>query len=252
MSGRALEEYQSLVGGVLSNVYRREGVHIVVDPTELNTPLTAVLAAEDAGSTRVEADWMPPELTEMQGMDREELLGLVLVLMSQRLQERSHMQTVFFDFLFSRGPDPLCVLENLFLYVHARNTGHLWGAKQVEIATLFGQSKQNWQHLGERLIEDLVSRWSRVEFVTSGGKNVAARLAYAKQRRGNKSRKHGRKAGDELPPLPARLHEDEPLCDQAKRRAAAMRDDAERRHLAREFGCKPEEIDLTKISLRDD
>lgn len=249
---RAQAEYEAMYGGVLSNVWRREGEFLTVDPAELNTPLTAVLDAEDERSTRVDPDWMPPELAEVAEMDLGQLRNLVLELHAERGRERARMQTVFFDYLFSRGPDLLTVCENLYLYVQARHSGHVWGAKQVEIATLFGHSKQNWQHLMERMVEDLVTRWSRVEFVNSGGKSVAARLAYAKQRKGNTSRKHGRKAGDELPPLPAKDYADEPLSGQAKRRAAAMRDQAERKRLAAEFGCHPDEIDLSKISLPRD
>ena len=162
------------------------------------------------------------------------------------------MQTVFMDYLFARGPDPRTVLEQLFMYVHARSREHVWGAKSCEIATLFGHTKQNWQHLEEKFIEDLVSRWSRAEFVKSGGKSVAARLAYSKQRMGNTSRKHGRSAGDELPPLPAKEAYDEPLSSQAKRRARAMRDQAERKRMAAMCGCEPDEIDLSKITPEDD
>ena len=162
------------------------------------------------------------------------------------------MQTVFMDFLFARGPDPRAVLEQLFMYVHERSRGHVWGAKSCEIATLFGHTKQNWQHLEEKFIKDLVSRWSRTEFVKSGGKSVAARLAYAKQRMGNTSRKHGRSADDELPPLPAKQDIDEPLSGQAKRRARAMRDQAERKRMAEMCGCEPDEIDLDLITPTDD
>ena len=248
---RAREEYESMVGGLLSHVWKREGEFLTVDPTELNTPLTAVLDAEE-GSTRVDPEWLPEDLKHLQEKDWEELMAVVLRLVEDRDRERARMMTVFFDFLFARGPDPLEVLQRLFVYARARHSGHVWGAKQAEIATLLGHSKQNWQHLEERLIEDLVSRWSRSEFVNSGGKSVAARLAYARQRKGNTSRKHGRRTGDELPPLPPKQRDDEPLSGQAKRRAAAMRDDAERRALAREFGCRPEEIDLRRISPSHD
>lgn len=249
---RARAEYESMVGGVLSQVYRREGEFLTVDPADLNTPLMAVLEEEDGRSTRVDPEWVPVELDELKAASREELLGLIMKFVERRDRERARMQTVFFDFLFARGPDPRAVLERLFMYVRARSREHVWGARQGEIAALFGHIKQNWQHLEEAFIEDLVSRWSRSEFVNSGGKNVAARLAYAMQRKGNTSRKHGRSAGDELPPLPAKQRDDEPLSSQAKRRARAMRDQAERKRMAAMCGCEPDEIDLGRITPTDD
>lgn len=249
---RARAEYEAMVGGVLSQVYRREGEFLTVDPADLDTPLTAVLEAEDCGSTRVDPDWLPVELAEMKELPREELLGVILRLVERQQRERQHMQAVFLDFLFAKGPDPRAVLERLFMYVRARSRYHVWGAKQNEIAALFGHLKQNWQHLEEAFIEDLVSRWSRAEFINSGGKNAAARLAYGAQRKGNTSRKRGRKAGDELPPLPAKQRDDEPLSSQAKRRARAMRDQAERQRLAAMCGCELDEIDLGRITPTDD
>ncbi len=248
---RAQDEYASMVGGLLSEVWRREGEFLTFDPTDLDTPLTAVLEAE-AGSTRVDPDWTPPELDDLKRMSRVELLEQIMELMERRQREREDMLQVFFNYLFARGPDPLEVLQRLFIYARACHSGHAWGMQQNEVAALLGHTKQNWQHLEEKVIEDLVTRWSRTEFVNSGGKSVAARLSYAKLRMGNTIRKNGKRAGDELPPLPAKEHPDQPLSAQAKRRARAMRDEAERKKLAKEFGCRPEEIDLTKISLLKD
>lgn len=248
---RAREEYESQVGGVLSHVWKREGEFIVVDPADLRTPLTAVLEAEE-GSTRVDAEFTPMEVEELRDASRDELLEEVMQLQRQCLDAGLRTQRVFFDFLFAEGPDPIAVLERLYLYVSVRSRHHVWGAKDTEISMLFGHSKQNWQHKVERVIEDLVTRFSRSEFIHGGGKTHSARLAYAKQRKGNTSRKEGRRAGDELPPLPAKRGEDEPLSAQAKRRAREMRREAMRRDYAREFGCRPEEIDLSRIDPDDD
>lgn len=244
---RAQAEYDSMVGGLLSVAYLRDGDFLTVDAVDLETPLTAVLAAED-GSTRVDPDWMPPEMDEVKKMEREELLGLIMELLERRHREREHMMKVFFDYLFARGPDPLEVLQRLFIYARACHSGHTWGLRQNEIASLFGHTKQNWQHLEEKIVEDLVTRWSRTEFVNSGGKSAAARLIYARLKLGNTSRKNGRRAGDELPPLPAKENPDQPLSEQAKKRARAMRDQAERKRLAKMCGCEPHEIDLSKIT----
>lgn len=245
---RAREEYEAQVGGVLSHVWKREGDFLVVDPAEMNTPLTEMLDAEErAGSTRVDQDFTPMEVADLAEASHDELMDEVLRLREQCVDAGLRTQRVFFDFLFADGPDPLSVLERLYLYVSVRSRHHVWGAKDTEISMLFGHSKQNWQHKVERIIEDLVTRYSRSEFIHSGGKSHSARLAYAKQRKGNTSRKDGRRPGDELPPLPAKLREDEGLSGQAKRRARQMRDDALRAQYAREFKCRPEEIDLRKI-----
>lgn len=243
---RAREEYAAQVGGVLSHVWKREGDFLIVDPADLDTPLTAVLEAEE-GSTRVDHDFTPLEVADLAEASHDELLEEVLRLRAQCLEAGLRTQRVFFDFLFADGPDPIAVLERLYLYVSVRSRHHVWGAKDTEISMLFGHSKQNWQHKVERIIEDLVTRFSRSEFIHSGGKSHTARLAYAKQRKGNTSRKGGRRSGDELPPLPAKRDEEETLSSQAKRRAQQMRDEAERQRIAREIGCEPHEIDLRRI-----
>lgn len=243
---RAREEYAAQVGGVLSHVWRREGEFLVVDPADLDTPLTAVLESEE-GSTRVDRDYTPLEVTDLADASQDELLEEVLRLRGQCLDAGLRTQRVFFDFLFADGPDPIAVLERLYLYVSVRSRHHVWGAKDTEISMLFGHSKQNWQHKVERIIEDLVTRFSRSEFIHSGGKSHTARLAYAKQRKGNTSRKGGRRSGDELPPLPAKRDDNETLSSQAKRRAQQMREEALRRQYAKEFKCRPEDIDLNRV-----
>lgn len=241
---RAREEYEAQVGGVLSHIYKREGEFLVVDPADLDTPLTQVLE-EERGSTRVDRDYTPDELKDLADASPDELLSEILSLRERIRDAGLRTQRVFFDFLFADGPDPIAVLERLYLYVSVRSRHHVWGANDTEISMLFGHSKQNWQHKVEKVIEDLVTRFSRVEFIHAGGKNLAARLAYARQRKGNTSRKGGGR--NEPPPLPAKMDDDETLSSQAKRRAKAMRDEAERRRLAREIGCRPEEIDLSRI-----
>lgn len=243
---RAREEYESQVGGVLSHVWKREGEFLVVDPADLRTPVTAVLEAEE-GSTRVDQDFTPLEVADLAEASHDELLEEVLRLRGQCVEAGLRTQRVFFDFLFAEGPDPIAVLERLYLYVSVRSRHHVWGAMDTEISMLFGQSKQNWQHKVERVIEDLVTRFSRSEFIHGGGKSHSARLAYAKRSKGNTSRKGGRRSGDELPPLPAKRDEEETLSSQAKRRAREMREDALRKQYAREFKCRPEEIDLSRI-----
>jgi hypothetical protein len=249
---RARTEYEAMVGGLLSNVWKREGEFLTVDPVELNTPLTAVLEAEDAGSTRVDPDWLPEDLNELQYLARPKLHAIILQLIEQLREVRKDTKRVILDYLFAKGPDPLPALERLWMLARTDKGGHVWNMLQSEAAALFGHSKQNWQTLEEKVIEDLITRWSRSEFVNSGGKSVAARLAYAELRKGNSNRKHGRRTGDEMPPLPAKEYHDQPLCDQAKRRAKAMRDQAERKRMAVLCGCRPDELDLNRINPTDD
>jgi|GEM_PF-2826116 len=247
---RARAAYEAQVGALLSNVWRREGEFLLVDPVELNTPLTAVLE-EEAGTLRMDPEWLPSDLSALAAAPREELLGLICALMEERDNIRQRTQQVTKDYLFGGGPEPLAVLERLFLLASAGHEGCVWNMRRCEVAALFGHSKQNWRHIEERLIEDLVTRFSRVEFVNSGGKSVAARAKYAHDKKGNVSRKNGRRRGDEMPPLPAAEHAHEPLSARAKKHAEMMRAEAERKRMAALCGCDPADIDLAKITPHD-
>lgn len=250
-SKAAREQYEAHVGGVLTHVWKREGQFIVVDPAELNTPLTEAMGRE-AGSTRVDPDWLPSDQQALRELDREQLLGLVLELIDERDETRGHAVKTMLDFLFAKGPDPLAALERLFMLARATHEGHDWNMRQGEMAALFGHSKQNWQHLEERVIHDLVQRFSRPEFVMSGGKSATAKQKYQEIQKGNKHRAHGKKAGDEGPRMPAAAHGELTLSTRAKQRARELRDAAERRRLAEMCGCSPEEIDLGRISPAED
>lgn len=248
MKGRALDEYEAHVGGLLSHVWRREGENIVCDPAEMNTPLTELLDAESAASVGADLDYLPGDLKELRFQTREKLVAMILRLLQDLAESRLQVQTALFEYFFGNGPAPVQVLERLFIYARATYGDCVWKMKQHEMAALFGHSKQNWQHMEERLIEDLVSRYSRTEFVNAGGKSVGARQKYAEQRKGNTSRKRGRRAGDELPPLPPKERDDQPLSERAKRHAELMRHEAERKRLARMCRCAPEDIDLGRIT----
>jgi hypothetical protein len=252
MKTGARSAYESHLCEVLARVWRREGEHIVVDPAHMETPVTEILAKE-AGSTRVDPDWLPSDLAELRHADREELLALVLEQMAERDGMRQRVLRVLMDFFFAPGPEPLLVLERVFMVARVMHEDHAWKMNLTEMATLLGRSKQDWQSIEERVLEDLVQRYSRVEFVMGAGKSAAARATYAANKKGNTSRKLGRRKGDEHGR--PRALDDAPemsLSREAKRRAEKMRQDAERRALAAEFGCEPEEIDLRKISPSDD
>lgn len=250
MSTRAREEYQAQVGGVLSHVYQREGDRIVCDPADLTTPLVNLMDREDETHAHADPDYLPADLEELRFLARHKLAALVRRLKDDLRAARSVTLDTFLNYLFQGGPDPLAVLERLFIYTRAAKRGHVWNMNQSEMAALFGHSKQNWQHKEESVIEELVNRWSRAEFISSGGKSHSARLAYAKNGLGNSHRRNGRHAGDELPPLPP-VDDDQPLSKSAKIRARLMREDAERKRLAAMCDCDADDIDLRAIEPLD-
>ncbi len=247
---KAREQYEAHVGALLANVWRREGEFIVVDPAEFNTPLTEVIGRE-AGSTRVDPDWLPSDEQAMRDMDHEELMALVLQLKEERDEIRRLAVNTALNFIFGKGPDPLTALERLFMLARAQHKAHDWNMKQGEMGAIFGRSKQDWQLMEAAVIKELVDRYSRPEFVMSGGKSASASKAYSAAQKGNKNRAHGHKAGDELPSLPPQCDGLPTMTARAKHLAEQQRRMAERVRLAKLCGCKPEEIDLNLIDPID-
>lgn len=247
---KAREQYEAHVGGTLAKVWRREGEFLVVDPADFNTPLTEVIGRE-AGSTRVDPDWLPSDQQALRGMDREELIARVLQLLEELDDARRQAVNTALNFVFGKGPDPLTALERLFMLARAQHQAHDWNMRQVEVASLLGRSKQDWQLMEEEVVCELVDRYSRSEFVMSGGKSASAQIAYSKAQKGNKHRAHGRKAGDEMPALPPKCDGLPTISARAKHLAELQRKQAERERLAKLCNCSPDEIDLDRIDLED-
>lgn len=244
---RASEFYEARLVEVLSHVWRKNGDFLEVEPAHMETPLTALLDAE-AGSTRVDPEWLPSDMQELGKMDREELLARVMELVAERDGFRLSALKSLMSFFFSRGPEPVLVAELVFMVAEVMHEDHAWRMNGTQLAALFGRSKQDWQSLREKLIEDLVRRWTRDDAVLGGGKSFAARQRYAQDKRGNTSRKLGRRRGDEQP---RQIQDDDgglKISREARRRADLQRQAAERRELAELCGCDPDEIDLRKIS----
>lgn len=258
---RAREYYEAKMVEILSHVWRKNGDFLEVEPAHMETPLTALLDDEVAravpcphcgkdlplGSTRVDPEWLPSDMQELRTMDHEELMMLVLELVAERDGVRLKTLKTLMNFFFSRGPEPVLVAELVFMVAEVMHEEHAWRMNGTEVAALFGRSKQDWQSLFEKIVEELVRRWTRDDAVLGGGKSFAARQRYAKDKKGNTSRKLGKRRGDE--PRPERADDDGmKLSREARKRAERMRQEAERRELAALCGCDPDEIDLRKIS----
>lgn len=241
------EAYESMIGGILSHVWRREGETLVCDPADASTPLVELLGREDA-KHGAPLEYLPAELAELRYMARSKLAALVVELVDELQQARRNTQAALLNFLFEDGPDMLRVLERLFIFTRAARMDAVWRMSQTEMAAMFGHTRQNWQLKEKALIEELVQRWGRAEFVKGGGKKYSARVAYSMDRKGNHNRKSGRLAADDMPPLPP-PEEDFPLTKRAKTRAVLMMHEAERRRIAKLCGgkVKPGQIDLGKI-----
>ena len=247
MKSGALELYESKMVEVLSRVYKREGDFLTVEPAHLETPVTELIERE-LGSTRVDPDWLPSDQQALRDMDREELLSLVLELMQERDTSRLSGLKTLMTFFFSRGPEPINVAELVYMVAEVMHEDHAWRMNGTEVAEVFGRSKQDWQNLREKTIEELVRRWTREDMVLGGGKSHAARQKYKDGKKGNTSRLLGRRKGDELRRPAASDDDGMKISREARKRAERMRVEHERRELAREIGCRPEEIDLGKIS----
>jgi hypothetical protein len=251
MKSGARELYEAHMVEVLSRVWKREGDFLTVEPAHLETPVTELLERE-LGSTRVDPDWLPSDQQSLRGLDQAELMGLVLELMHERDGTRLNALKTLMTFFFSRGPEPLNVAELVYMVAEVMHEDLAWRMNGTEVADVFGRSKQDWQNLREKMIEELVRRWTREDMVLGGGKSHAARQKYKDGKKGNTSRLLGRKRGDELRRPAAAEDDGLKISREARKRAERMRVQAEKRDLAREIGCDPSEIDLGKISPKYD
>lgn len=192
----AQEAYEAHVGALLTKVWDREGETLVFNPVDLNTPLSAVLEGEKT-CARVHVEDLPMDQAHLAEMDREELMAVVLQLIDERDEVRSLTLNALLNFLFGDGPDPIKVSERGFILARAVAPENVWKMKQWEAGAIHGLMKQTWREMEKRLIEELLSRLATTGvFTMSGGKSQSARQRYAEDKKGNTSRKQGRKRGD--------------------------------------------------------
>lgn len=240
------EFYEAHCAQVLEKVYSREGDKLTFNPVENETPLSIAIRGEEEASTRVDVEDLPSDLKDLAELDYEQLLALVLQLLEERDGVRENAQATMLNFFFGCGPSPLQVCERLFIFVRGLSPQHVWMARQNEAARLFCHIKQTWREMEKRMLEELAARVSSTGvFTLPGGKSWSARRQYAADKKGNTSKRLGRRIGDiEGEPSESASPADEGETEDAK----ARWERAERERLARELGCSPDEIDLTKIS----
>lgn len=189
------DRYEAHMSALAGKVWDREGGNLVLNPVDLRTPLSAVIAAE-SDPTRVSAEDLPHDRRDLAGLDWEELLAVALELQEERDLAAHRMLTTLLNFLFADGPNPLKVAERVFVLARTVSQNHVWNMQQNEAAAAFCLIKQTWQQMEKRMIEDLITRFSSTPFTTSGGKSHSARKRYSEQKKGNKIRAHGHKKGD--------------------------------------------------------
>lgn len=247
MSRRIKALYEShVVAPLLEKVWSREGDKLVANPVEQDTPLRLAILGEMT-SNRIEMEDLPSDLADLAKMEREELAALVVQLIEDRDEVREHTQSTLLNYLFAEGPHPLKVAERIFMFARGLSPSHVWMMKSCEAADLFCQIKQTWQQMEQRCLEELAARMATTKvFTMPGGKSQTARERYSADKQGNTSRRLGRKCGDLVPPDEAPEEPRQPRKE--SRLAREKREMAEREALAREIGCDPSEIDLTKIS----
>lgn len=245
--------YEAHVEGMLEKVWSREGHHLTFNPVDHDTPLAIAIRGEMESSTRVDVEDLPADLEAVKGMDWEELAALVVRLMEERDEIRENAQSTMLNYFFAEGPHPLRVAERVFIFVRGLSPTHCWMMRQVECGDLFCLIKQTWQQKEKRCLEELAARMSTTGvFTMPGGKSATARDHYSEDKKGNTSKKRGRRRGDTVPPdeLPEEMKPK--ISDDETEEARARWERHQREMLARELGCDPADIDLTKITPEGD
>lgn len=258
-SAAARKSYDAHTGAVLGGVWQREGATLVFNPADQRVPLREVLDGPDLDELtpeQRETRWprghlehLPSDLTELRFKTRMQLVEIIAELMAERDQHRHLTLQSILDYCYGDGPDILKVAERLFILARTASSEHVWNMRQADMARLFGQLRQNWQTIEEKLIEDLITRYSRTEFINSGGKSAGARANYKAGKKGNTSRKRGKRKGDEMPSDAERRQEaaaQEELPEMDAELSKFWAERAERERLAELCDCRPEDIDLEK------
>ena len=249
----AKHRYEAHVDAVLERVWDREGERLTFNPVEHKTPLSEAIRGESEGSTRVDIEDLPPDLEALKGMDWDELAALVVQMVEERDEIRANAQAAMLNFFFAEGPHPLKVAERVFIFTRGLSPTHCWMMKQTECADVFCLIRQTWQAKEKRCLEDLAARMSSMGvFIMPGGRSQSARERYSGDKEGNTSKKRGRRRGDIVPPDDADEEVKTRASDAETDDARARWERHQREALAREFGCKPEDIDLTKITPADE
>lgn len=239
----ARERYESWVGAILTHAASRRGDDAAVD---YRTPEVAVMEFEEAGWTRVHSEDLPADLAHLAEASREELLGKICELQAERDDARHQTLRALMKMLFGGGPEPVAVAERMFALARTVCSDAAWGLKQWEVGALFGDIRQTWQQKEKRMIEELITRYSTIEFTNAGGKSASARAKLSKDRRGNTSRKLGRRKGDHAQNGTA--PKQQTITQQERMDAREVAREAERERIAEMCGVDPEEIDLDRIS----
>ena len=242
------EFYEAHCAQILEKVWSREGDKLTFNPVDNETPLAVAIRGEEEASTRVDVADLPADLADLAELDYEQLLELVLRLIDERDGVRENAQATMLNFFFGCGPSPLAVCERLFIFVRGLSPSHVWMARQNEAAALFCHIKQTWREMEKRMLEELAARVSSTGvFTLPGGKTWAARQRYAADKENNTSKRLGKRIGD-IDEGPDAARRDSEAGDEETESGRQRWERAERERLAKELGCNPDEIDLTKIS----
>ena len=193
----AKDLYESHVGTMLETVWTREGEKLQYNPVELRTPLCDVMDGERRARVEEEHE-LPLDEAHLAEMDCEQLMALVLELKAERDDVRARTLHTMLNFLFAEGPNPVKVSERAFILARALGPNNVWNMKQWEAGAMHGLIRATWQQMEKRIIEELAARMSSTGvFTLPGGKSHSARQRYSADKKGNTSRKYGRRQGDQ-------------------------------------------------------
>lgn len=239
------ETYEAFVGAVLEQVAARGGGMQQVD---YRTPEVAMAELEDDGWLNFQEGDVPRDLSRLKKMSPLALMGEVCAMQEERDQARVAGFRALIRFLFSGGPDPIKVAERAFILARTMARPEVGGMKQWEAGALFGDIRQTWREKERRMVEELIRKYSDIEFTNAGGKCAQARAKQSLARMGNTSKRHGRRKGEE------RVKPDtngEVSPHELRRQLAELEREEQRERLAELAGVDPDEIDLACVRPED-
>lgn len=242
--------YEAHIGTMLERVATRAGR--AAELADFRTADVALMELEQAGWNDLDDEDIPHDLRRLRGISRSALIGEVCRMQEERDDARRDAFMTIMRYLFSGGPHPLAVAERAFLLARWAGSHLLFGMKQWEVGALFGDIRQTWREKERRMIEELASRFSTVEFTNAGGKSWQARAKQALARLGNTSKKHGRRKGEARPETEARVNGSHVPGYSERDMLNELRREEERERLAELAGVDPDEIDLSLVTPERD
>jgi hypothetical protein len=215
-------------------------------PVEDRTPAEILMAEEP--------DWDVQEGSprEPYGYPSDEVADLELraLKMAEALQVAQWARRRQMEWLLGGGVHPFRVMQRFYCLAWGffRDLlGEVWTGDML--AEMMGQGKAAFSAAMKRLFGPIGEALCGEVVKVSGQKSAGSAAAYAENARKHKPKQKLHDSASTEEAEAALLRRAAEVLEQKKRDLPRLRKEAERRELARELGCKPEEIDLDKIRV---